>query len=430
MLRTLGSLTLTDASFKRQKPMLLLAYLAFEGAKERRYVAELFWPKAAHALSSLSVALSQLRQVSAVLVQADDVRVSTQLECDAPLFLDLLDAGQLEQALGLYRGPFLEGVNLTLGEELEEWLYQTREYLAARVQEALQLAEQNIYELTNARQLAEEAYTLPGIELNPDLFQRFYSLFVQTSSPKTKALKTLADTYNITLSVPEQPLDIELDHQGNNLAAPTTPLVGRDPEFLDISQLLTRADCRLLTILGADGMGKTKLSLHVGHDFITRHHFPDGVGGFSRQAAGEVAQATLGMLAKLVGKSLLNVDGQGRYTRHVLLYQYMQEKLQAHTDKETVAERHSQYFLTWLVSSSANQLKDFDDELENIRTAWHYAIRTRATDQLINLSWSLSRQFDSRSRQLEGAQFFSKSIHLLAEAPNDPLLGRIFRKLT
>src|SRR5690606_16722729 len=44
-LRTLGGLGLAGAGFARVKPLLLLAYLALEGPKERRFLADLLWPR-------------------------------------------------------------------------------------------------------------------------------------------------------------------------------------------------------------------------------------------------------------------------------------------------------------------------------------------------------------------------------------------------
>ena len=45
-LLTLGGLSLEGSTFKRAKPLLLLAYLALEGAKERRFLRELLWREA------------------------------------------------------------------------------------------------------------------------------------------------------------------------------------------------------------------------------------------------------------------------------------------------------------------------------------------------------------------------------------------------
>lgn len=60
-LPTLGGLRLEGGSFSRSKPLLPLAYLALEGAKERRFLAELFWLGAANPRRSLNTALHQLR---------------------------------------------------------------------------------------------------------------------------------------------------------------------------------------------------------------------------------------------------------------------------------------------------------------------------------------------------------------------------------
>ena len=45
-------------------------------------------------------------------------------------------------------------------------------------------------------------------------------------------------------------------------------------------------------------------------------------GGFTRQAAKDVASISLPMLANLVNKSFLNTTETGRYTRHPLVIQY------------------------------------------------------------------------------------------------------------
>ncbi len=50
-------------------------------------------------------------------------------------------------------------------------------------------------------------------------------------------------------------------------------------------------------------------------------------GGFRRDAANEVADTGLALVARLVDKSLLRVSPQGRYDRHPLLFFFMAEKL-------------------------------------------------------------------------------------------------------
>lgn len=47
----------------------------------------------------------------------------------------------------------------------------------------------------------------------------------------------------------------------NNLPAPTTSFIGREEELAEIDRLLADPQCRLLTLVGPGGIGKTRLSL-------------------------------------------------------------------------------------------------------------------------------------------------------------------------
>jgi predicted ATPase/DNA-binding SARP family transcriptional activator len=60
-----------------------------------------------------------------------------------------------------------------------------------------------------------------------------------------------------------------------NLPVPSTPFLGREREVLDVSELLSRDDVRLLTLIGPGGIGKTRLALRAAASLTER--FPDGV---------------------------------------------------------------------------------------------------------------------------------------------------------
>ncbi|MDX1614075.1 MAG: protein kinase [Candidatus Promineifilaceae bacterium] len=61
----------------------------------------------------------------------------------------------------------------------------------------------------------------------------------------------------------------------HNLPPQPTPFVGREAELTELTQLLSPPDTHLVTILGAGGMGKSRLALALGES--QREQFPDGV---------------------------------------------------------------------------------------------------------------------------------------------------------
>jgi predicted ATPase/Tfp pilus assembly protein PilF len=289
-LRTLGKVALEHTEFTRPKPLLLLAYLALEGRQERRHVAELFWPGAADRMKSLTVALTRLRKGAPGSIDADDHHVWATVDADAQEFLALLDRGDPSQALDLYRGPFLAGFYLKhWSTELEEWIYDTREHLAARARRAmLELAERPAARerFHEASRLAEAAFRLPGAAaLEPDEIVRLHTLLVAGDSPLASGVRREASGFGIDLATSPADARERLRRlfgapgttAPHNLPKRSTALVGRDLELTDVATLLARPDCPLLTLVGPAGVGKTRLAVQAAHDQHALGAFPGGV---------------------------------------------------------------------------------------------------------------------------------------------------------
>ena len=54
-----------------------------------------------------------------------------------------------------------------------------------------------------------------------------------------------------------------------------TPFVGRESEINEINDTLVQAECRLLSLVGPGGIGKTRLALEIAHQ--NQKNFEDGV---------------------------------------------------------------------------------------------------------------------------------------------------------
>lgn len=289
-LRTLGGLTLEGSTFVRPESLLLLCYLSLEGPRSRSELTELSWGGARAPGDSLEVAIDELTKESPELIEADGDEVRTGIACDANDFLTSLHAGRPNEALDTYRGPFLEGFDLPLGEELAGWVNTLRAFLAGRMRYTLlqlgeQAAAQGQFEV--ATKHAEAAYLLPGApDPVPEDFQRFYNLlFLQAGdNPLAAEVRKEAEWYGIT--VIEQleaartevqaasPAELALRH---NLPSRGSSFVGRDPELMEIEELLANPECRLLTLHGAGGVGKSRLALQAAHAQLGNERFRDGI---------------------------------------------------------------------------------------------------------------------------------------------------------
>jgi predicted ATPase/Tfp pilus assembly protein PilF len=89
----------------------------------------------------------------------------------------------------------------------------------------------------------------------------------------------------------------------HNLPAPTTPFVGRTEEMAQAEALLSDPTCRLLTLIGLGGVGKTRLALHIAHNLLATHNatpFRHGI-YFVSLAACDTADQMVAAMAGALG---------------------------------------------------------------------------------------------------------------------------------
>lgn len=281
-LRTLGALRLEGASLTRPKPLLKLAYLALNGPTSRRELADVFFRDADDPRDSLSTSLRHLRRAAVVDLLPDD-RVACRVPCDATELLADFDAYRFEAVLAAYDGPFLDGLDVDVGVDLEEWLFATREAVARRVRTAgLQRARTALAEgrLDDARQLAANALSLRAApELEVDELAGALPLVERLGLPEAAALRELAAGYGVE---PERPV-VERRARPRRAVADAphrnTAFFGREAELHELEALLRDPSNRLTTLFGMGGVGKTRLAARLAERLAARapERFPDGV---------------------------------------------------------------------------------------------------------------------------------------------------------
>ncbi len=149
-------------------------------------------------------------------------------------------------------------------------------------------------------------------------------------------------------------------------------------------------------------------------------------GGFHRQAAEQIADASLPILSALVNKSLLRFDSSERYQIHGLLRQYAAEKLENQTRVEA---SHSSYYAAFLQEQEKalkgeNQQKAsqaIGAEIDNVRSAWHWALAQLANPQNKKLALAIIQQsltslylfYTIQDRYQEGEKVFGQAVTAL-----------------
>lgn len=130
----------------QRKPLALLAVLAAAGNQgaSREKLLLYFWPesntrRARHALAQLIHILRRDFHDGQLVLRTSTLRLNpASMTSDVGEFEAALEAGELERAVELYRGPFLDGFYLKDAPEFERWAEGARARLTQGVSAALE----------------------------------------------------------------------------------------------------------------------------------------------------------------------------------------------------------------------------------------------------------------------------------------------------
>lgn len=297
---TLGGLRVDGADLRRQKPLLILAYLAIEGPQDRRRVSRLLFPDARDPMASLRVALTRLRRALPNGVHASGTMLRGLLECDAVALLDDVTGRRvLDDFVDRVPGAFLAGVETTgISVELEEWIFATRELLAERVRGSLLAIAENASrrgDRDRSARIATRALSVPGAgPAEPDLLGRAYLVLRDVDRPRAALVARELAEYGIDppeggpRTGPESPpVAPRVRH---NLTVPLASFVGRQGDLRRIEALFATERERLVTVTGTAGVGKTRLALEAAQEALVKERHGDGVFWVDVEALTDVEQ--------------------------------------------------------------------------------------------------------------------------------------------
>jgi predicted ATPase/transcriptional regulator with XRE-family HTH domain len=148
-------------------------------------------------------------------------------------------------------------------------------------------------------------------------------------------------------------------------------------------------------------------------------------GGFRREAAEQVAEATLAVLSSLVTKSLIRRSGTGRYDLHDLIRQFAAEHFSGRVQEQTTTRaRHSNHYLICFgqadehlrSSTQRETLAELTLEIDNFRSGWDWAVNQgefALLERTMRTFWML---YDIRGWLLEGIDMLEGAVSALERA--------------
>ncbi|MFU8772307.1 MAG: BTAD domain-containing putative transcriptional regulator, partial [Anaerolineales bacterium] len=302
---TLGGLSIRlDGQFVEgiglRKAEALLVYLIAEGGEQKREsLANMFWSESSQEQSarSLRVALSILRKKFADYL--DISRESVTVRQNTTIALDINDLetkcafGQMDEALALYRGEFLQGFHVQDSPDFEDWVRFKQTHLLINLTEGLHSAISEAIEIGDYSKGCSLANRLLFLDPLNELAYRRSMLLYALQGQRSNALaqyekyrsqlmedlgsepsREMSDLYEKVLHG-EDLTPFLRDIAPFHLPAPQTSFIGRELELRHINALIHDPACRLLTLMGPGGSGKTRLALRIARAVLRL--FPDGI---------------------------------------------------------------------------------------------------------------------------------------------------------
>ncbi len=291
-LQTLGNLRIRvdgqPPSLRSKKAKALLVYLAVERNEQpRASLAALLWPESdqRHADTSLRVALSALNKACEpfLIISREHVALdwSKDIRLDAHTLLQSADLTLDCELTELYQGPFLSGFHIADSEPFETWRSWQQERLLRSITERFHQAIQNALQDDSGGDPSLLAQQLLKLDPLDETAHRAIMITHARGGNRAGAIEQYgrcADALKTELGVePSEQTRLLLERiQGGEAVAleysaaampvvlpPGSPLVGRQEELGNLLARIQSEECRLVTVIGPGGIGKSRLVIEA-----------------------------------------------------------------------------------------------------------------------------------------------------------------------
>ena len=299
----------------RRKAIALLAYLAVQGDRQTRdSLSALLWPDydQSKAFTNLRHIVWEIQKmIGEGWILADRETIGWSPEADISVDVHQLEtllaqafkqkdvpvrAAQLADSVKLYRGHFLTGFSLKDAPEFNEWAFAKSEEFRQQFARVLTVLSDDLCTLGQPEQSIVYARRLITLDpLNEASHRQLMQVYIQAGqySAALKQYQACEQILRKELGMDPQPETRELYKKirkreiqpvpvknqsekrvpQHNLPLQLSSFIGREKEQGEVTHLVARQ--RLVTLVGAGGIGKTRLALQTGHNVL--NDFQDGV---------------------------------------------------------------------------------------------------------------------------------------------------------
>lgn len=430
------------------KAQAILYYLAVTGQPQPRIaLATLLWgdlPESA-ARTNLRKALANLREVLGDYLELDHQEISfkskeqlwvdvVEFEASVSALRQPTESQPLQEAVNLYGGDFLTGFYVLHAPDFESWMVAEQERLRELVIQALQALADGY--------AGQEAWPaglaclrrLLSLEPWREEAQRQVMLFLAYSGQRSAALaqfESCRRALEEELGVEPGPETVRLYEQiregkvGPKMAEPTgviqgrlqaepepasptplpaspppiyklpaasTPFVGRAAEVADILRRLTDKECRLLTLVGPGGIGKTRMALQAAQAFIDSKAADEGffANGIVFVSLVEVSSAS-GMVSAIAKAVNFTFHNNGAPRQQLLNYLRGKNMLLVLDNLEHLLEESAPLISETLAVAPEIKLLVTSRGALNLQEAWFHPVEGMSFPGELEANVSLER---------------------------------------